>query len=252
MGDRISINTNQQSVVKPRDLRSNDRVMVGLKKAFETRYSDGSFLTKRGETAPGGKDVKKVIDAANFAKMIMAWHCQRPNIAYNEKKLFDEYYKTIFRTGYPPESALALLNWMSAIDAAWPNLNLNDELRAARAYARYHVLYAVSSLIGSANKQQQNVVAPSATMKTFEYASEILNMAATCVENAMQSANVQAQTSSKLFSPQNWLKNNASWQGENLVASTQVGMLGSLPMGPALLEKMRVPAGEFQPRWSAD
>lgn len=252
MGDRISINTNQQSVVKPRDLRSNDRVMVGLKKAFETRYSDGSFLTKRGETAPGGKDIKKVIDAANFAKMIMAWHCQRPNIAYNEKKLFDEYYKTIFRTGYPPESALALLNWMSAIDAAWPNLNLNDELRAARAYARYHVLYAVSSLIGSANKQQQNVVAPSATMKTFEYASEILNMAATCVENAMQSANVQAQTSSKLFSPQNWLKNNASWQGENLVASTQVGMLGSLPMGPALLEKMRVPAGEFQPRWSAD
>ena len=48
-GARISINTNSQSAVKARDLRSNDRVMVGLKKAYETRYPDGIFLTKRGE-----------------------------------------------------------------------------------------------------------------------------------------------------------------------------------------------------------
>src|SRR5207244_2213457 len=105
----------------PRDLRSNDRVMVGLAKAFKTRYPDGCFLTKRGEVAPGGADSAKVIDAATFAKMVMAWHCQRPNIAYNERKLFDEYYKTVFRTGYPPESMLALQTWMNAIDSAWPN-----------------------------------------------------------------------------------------------------------------------------------
>jgi AIPR protein len=42
-GDHISINTNSQSAVKQRDLRSNDRVMVGLKKAFETRYPNGRF-----------------------------------------------------------------------------------------------------------------------------------------------------------------------------------------------------------------
>ena len=33
LADRISINTNSQSAVKPRDLRSNDKVMVGLKRA---------------------------------------------------------------------------------------------------------------------------------------------------------------------------------------------------------------------------
>lgn len=251
-GDRISINTNQQSAVKPRDLRSNDRVMVGLKKAFETRFADGAFLTKRGEVAPGSKDQAKVIDAAAFAKLVMAWHCQRPNMAYNERKLFDEYYKTIFRTGYPPESMLALHSWISAIDVAWPNLALNDELRAAKGYAKYHVLYAVSSLIGAVNKSQQLVPTPSDTVKAFQGAGEILNLAATCVENAMQSANVQAQSSGKIFSPQNWLKNNASWQGENLVASTQVGMLASLPMGAAVIEKMKLPQASFQPRWSAD
>jgi hypothetical protein len=52
LADRISINTNSQSAVKPRDLRSNDKVMVGLKRAFETRYQDGFFMTKRGEERP--------------------------------------------------------------------------------------------------------------------------------------------------------------------------------------------------------
>src|SRR5207253_5773202 len=99
LADRISINTNSQSAVKPRDLRSNDKVMVGLKRAFEARFPDGFFLTKRGEERPADKDAKKTIDAAVLAKMLMAWHCQRPNISYNEKKLFDEYYKTLFRTG---------------------------------------------------------------------------------------------------------------------------------------------------------
>ena len=44
-GDRISISTNSQSAVKPRDLRANDRVMVGFKRAFDTRYADGMFVS---------------------------------------------------------------------------------------------------------------------------------------------------------------------------------------------------------------
>jgi hypothetical protein len=47
--------------------------------------------------------------------MLMARHCQRPNISYNEKKLFDEYYKTRFRTGYDPGSILALQTWQTQL-----------------------------------------------------------------------------------------------------------------------------------------
>jgi hypothetical protein len=115
LADRISINTNSQSAVKPRDLRSNDKVLVGLRKSFETRYPDGCFITKRGETRPPDKDARKAVDAAVLAKMLMAWHCQRPNIAYQERKLFDEYYKTLFHTGYDPASMLALQTWLNAI-----------------------------------------------------------------------------------------------------------------------------------------
>lgn len=251
-GDRISINTNSQSAVKPRDLRSNDRVMVGLKKAFETRYSDGMFMTKRGDVPPASKDQAKVIDAATFAKMLMAWQCQRPNYAANEKKLFDEYYKTLFKTGYSPESILTLQLWLNAIEASWPNLNLNNELKAGKMHVKYHVLFAVSALINAINQQPTLVVDPKATVKALEATSEILPLAATCIENAMQSARMQDEAANKVFSPQNWLKANRSWHGEMLVAGTQAGMLGSFTGGGALIDRAKVPASAFTARWSAD
>ena len=251
-GDHISINTNSQSAVKQRDLRSSDRVMVGLKRAFETRYPTGAFLTKRGEVPTADKVPELVMDASAFGKCAMAWHCQRPNISHNENKVFDEYYKTLFRTAYPPENIAVLNAWIQAIELAWPNLNMNNELRAGRAHVKYHVLFAVSSLIAAVNKQPQAVVAPSATAKAFDNASDILSMAATCVENAMQNALIQTQTAGKVFSPQNWLKSNSSWQGETLVAGTQAGMLAGFSTGPGLIERMRAPAIAFSPRWSAE
>ena len=54
--DQISISTNSQSAVKPRDLRSNDRRVLALKKAYEQKYPNGFFITKRGEEAPASKD----------------------------------------------------------------------------------------------------------------------------------------------------------------------------------------------------
>ena len=47
--DQISTNTNSQSAVKPRDLRSNDRRVLALKRSYEQKYTQGYFITKRGE-----------------------------------------------------------------------------------------------------------------------------------------------------------------------------------------------------------
>ena len=251
-GDRISINTNSQSAVKPRDLRSNDKVMVGLKRAFEARYPDGWLLTKRGEDRPADRDAKKTVDVAIMAKMIMAWHCQRPNISANEKKLFDDYYKTIFRTGYDPENTLALQTWLTAIDEAFPNLTLNDVLKAGKSYVKYHLLFSVSAILERVNKQTQMVIEPHFTMQATQRASDILPLAANCLENALQNALNTAQMNNKVFSPQNWLKSNQSVQDEMLVAGTVAGMLPGLPNGPALLEVMQAPLDAFHHRWSAD
>lgn len=250
--DRISTNTNTQSAVKARDLRSNDKVLMGLKRAYEARYPDGYFITKRGEERPADRDAKKTIDAGVLAKMLMAWHCQRPNISYNEKKLFDEYYKTLFHTGYDPAGAFALNTWLRAIDDAWDNLTLNDALKAGRAYVKYHVLFAVSAIIASINKHPGSVIFPAATQRAAEQPGDILPLAATCLENAMQGAISNAQVSGRVFSPQNWLKSVASVQGEQLVAGTIAGMLSGFPNGKVLEELVRVPATAVGARWTAD
>ena len=82
--------------------------MVGLKRAFEARFQDGYLLANVAKNAPPIAMNKNRGRRGNISKMLMAWHCQRPNISYNEKKLFDEYYKTLFHTGYDPSSTLAL------------------------------------------------------------------------------------------------------------------------------------------------
>jgi hypothetical protein len=252
LADRISINTNTQSAVKPRDLRSNDKILVGLKRAYEARYPDGYFITKRGEDRPANRNAKKTVDAAVLAKTLMAWHCQRPNISYNEKKLFDEYYKTLCHRGYDPAGIFTLNSWMQAIDEAWTNLTLNDALKAGRSYVKYHLLFAVSAIIASVSKNPTSVVIPAATMKAAQQPGEVLPLAATCLQNAMQAAINNAQVSNRVFSPQNWLKSLASVQGEQLVAGTIAGMLPNFPNGKALEELLRVPSTALATRWTAD
>lgn len=252
LADRISIYTNSQSAVKPRDLRSNDRVMLSLKKAFETRYSDGFFVTQRGAQRPPDRDADKTVDCAELAKALMAWQCQRPNIAYNEKKLFDEYYRILFKADYDPVSIYALQSWINRVDKAWPNLGLNDALKAGKSYVRFHVLYAISSLIAYANKQGDKVPHPSATLEIAQqYAGDVLPLAVNCVNKAMESAITEAQTAGKVFSPQNWCKNRNSVQSEALVASTMIGMLPGIG-AQAMIDKLKVPADQFGLRWSAE
>jgi hypothetical protein len=226
--------------------------MVGLKRAFEARYPSGFFITQRGTVRPADKDENFTVDAAVLAKMIMSWHCQRPNIAHNEKRLFDEHYKTIFRTGYDPASILALQTWLNAIDKAWDNLNLIDQLRAGRSHVKFHLLFSISALYANVNKQPTMVVSPSHTLKAAQAPAEILPLAANCVQNAFQNAYNDAVVSGKVFSPQNWLKTNNSVTGQQLVAGTIAGMLPSFPNGNSLLQSLSAPADAFATRWSAE
>ncbi|MDR3328169.1 MAG: AIPR family protein [Prevotellaceae bacterium] len=253
--DKISINTNSQSAVKPRDLRSNDRVVLSMKRVYEAMFPDGLLLNQRGMEIPGSIDKSKVIDVGELAKMIMAWHCQRPNTSYNEKKLFDELYKNVFKTDYNPVSILALNTWGSLITETWNTLNLEDVLKASPAYVKYHLLYSISSLIAYANGQGDKVPFPSATLEIAkQHGKEILPFAVNCLNQALKSANQQAQVGGKIFSPHNWLKNNDSVNSQSLVASTMVGFMDGMSTlsGKNIKEILKVEADKFELRWKAE
>jgi hypothetical protein len=158
----------------------------------------------------------------------------------------------LFRADYDPKSILALQYWMSAIDNALVNLPLNEALKAGKSYVKFHVLYAISSLIAHASAQGDKVPYPSATLELSKTTTtEILPLAVNCVNKAMEQANTQAQISSRVFSPQNWCKALSSVQGETLVASTIIGMMPGLGAGN-MIEKLKVGNDSFGLRWSAE
>lgn len=254
LADRISIYTNSQSAVKARDLRSNDRAMIALKKAYESVYRDGFFITQRGARRPADSDAGKTVDCATFGKAVMAWHCQRPNISYNERRLFDEYYKLLFRPDYDPASILALQTWMNAIDGAWYNLQLNEALKAGKSYVQFHLLYAVSALVAHASGQSDKVPFPRATLELAQrHSAEVLPLAVNCLNKAMDQAVTQTQlTPNRVFSTQNWCKTVSCVQGTTLVASTIVSMMPSLAGGAELAAKLSVDSQEFGLRWSTE
>lgn len=253
LADRISIYTNTQSAVKPRDLKSTDKAILSMKRSFENRFQDGFFINQRGLERPADKDADKTVDVVDLGKSLMAWNCQRPNVSYNERKLFDDYFRTIFRQDYDPQSMLVLQRWLNAINENWENLGLNETLEAVRSYARFHLMYIISMIIANASDQGDKVPFPSKTTEILRnFKDQVLQTAATCFNQAFKNAIEQATISSQVFSPQNWLKSKKSIQSENLVTETVVSTLKSVNMNKDFLNALKLSPENFGLRWSAD
>lgn len=263
-GDRISISTNSQSGVKPRDLRSNDRRVLAMKRAYEQKYPLGYFITKRGETPPANRDETSVVDLMELAKWMMAWHSQRPNISYSENKLFDKHFEQLFKRNrdYAPENAHALSQWMQEIGNRWKKdnpLGLNESLLAMRSYAPYNHLYAVSLCFCQANAKGDGIPNPVVAYEKAKAASlieQVVDVAGTCLNSALEAAANEPQPANRVFSPQNWIKTKTCLAGIRQAIGQYFNMLPSMPGGRELSQKLReslkMDASEFHDRWAAD
>ena len=213
--DSISTNTNTQSTVKARDLRSNSRQVLKIKKAFELQYPEGFFATKRGEIVPADKDKDQVVELSLFGKQLTAWYMQRPNLSYGETKIFDKYFNTLFKNEYAPNDILALTIWMGKIMQAWNDdnpLGLNEDILTMKAYAPYHMLYAISAICAKCSRQT-SVPSPSECLrlaKENNIIDVVVQLAANCLNNAIETEIARNQMEEKTFIPQNWIKNKAS------------------------------------------
>jgi hypothetical protein len=262
--DRISISTNSQTAVKPRDLRSNDIRVLNLKKSFEQRYPNRHFVTKRGEEAPPDKDKRYVLDLSDLGKCLIAWHSQRPNVAHSETKIFDKYFEQLFKRDYQPEDAQALNLWMQSILAGWVPANpygLNESLLAMKAYAPYHHLYAVSMCYSISSNLQEMVPGPSAAYERArqgDHIEQIVKIGAACLNTALEAAANEPQPFGRVFSPQNWMRSKTCLAAINAAIRAYLNMLPSLPMPGAneLAERLKhtlaLPRDKFDYRWAAD
>ena len=255
--DKISTSTNSQSTVKPRDLRSNDKRVLAQKKAFEQRYPDGAFLSKRGEVPEAGKDKNKVVELASLGKHLMSWHSQRPNIAYSEAKIFDKYFEQLFKRDYSPEKVLALQEWMHLIELRWTKdnpLGFNETLLAMRAYAPYHHLFAISMYFAVASNHPDRVPSPDIALKRARelgIVDWVVNFAGKALNMALTSAATEILPANRVFSPNNWIKAKTSLNGISQVIQTQLMMLPDMGAKDQC-EALVLDADAFEYRWQAD
>jgi hypothetical protein len=260
--DQISIRTNSQSAVKPRDLRSNDKRVLGFKKLFDQKYPTGYLITKRGEEASASKDKKHVLDLSDLGKYMISWHSQRPNIAYSETKIFDKYFEQLFKRDYRPENAQSLNFMMQGVWKRWSKENpigLNESLLAMRAYAPYHHLFAVSLCFCVLNNMAEGVPNPALAYDKLILGScfdQIIDIAGTCLNSALEAAANEPQPANRVFSPQNWIKTKTCLAGIRAAIRQYFAMLPTMPNGKEMSKQIKnslaMDPSEFEQRWAAD
>lgn len=259
--ESISTYTNTQSAVKARDLRSNDKRVLQLKKSFEQKYPIGFFATKRGDTIKGDRDKKYCVELSQLGKYLIAWYSQRPNISYGETKIFDKYFDTLFNHDYRPEDLYGLEFWMQKIMENWTVENplaINEELLTMRAYAPYHFLFAVSAVFAKINGNS-NVPLPYETVALAEKANladQTIAIVANCCNSAYDSEKQKAESSGsdKGFIPQNWIKNKASMTAIQNAVTNYMSFLPSMnPQQNKLLKDgLKMDPKNFEYRLTAD
>ena len=261
--DSISTSTNSQSAVKARDLRSNDKAVLAMKKAYEQFYPDGYFVTKRGEKVDSVKyNTAHVVNLTDLGKQLIAWHSQRPNLSYGETKIFDKYFDQLFRREYAPENIQALNVLFSTLYAKWDKDNpmgLNETLLAMKSYAPYHQLYAISVIFCEINKMNDSVPSPAVVLKKLNAGGlldTVVETAGSCLNMALETASSEATDSGKMFVPQNWIKSKTSLKDLRTAINQYLASLKMMPGGKQVLSqlnaKLEMNKEDFDSRWTAD
>lgn len=93
LAKKITINSNNQNSIKPRDLRSNHDIMIRLKSEFGKEDYGYEFEIKRGEKFESGKPVISNEDAG---RLLLAFDAMEPYSCHQIYKVFDEKYAEIF------------------------------------------------------------------------------------------------------------------------------------------------------------
>ena len=138
-------------------------------------------------------------------------------------------------------------------------LGLNESLLAMRSYAPFHHMYAVSLCFCVSNNMPESVPNPYkaiAKLKEHGMLEQIIDMAGSCLNSALEAAANEPQPSNKVFSPQNWIKTKTCLVGIRAAIRQYFNMLPSMPGGKDLnvnLKKaLEMDSSNFEERWSAD
>jgi len=99
LAEEITFYTNNQNSITTQDLKSRDRVQVGLQRRFSEEFNDKVFYKiKKGEE----HQCRKEITVSFAAQLITAFHLNLPFETHLKAKLFGDMYEHIFNRNITP------------------------------------------------------------------------------------------------------------------------------------------------------
>jgi hypothetical protein len=146
LSKKITINSNNQNAIKPRDLKSNNEVQVRLLEEFN-KIEGGAFAfeIKRGQEIKTGKEI---ITNEEAGRLLLAFDLLEPESCHQVYKLFDDKYNDIFaRPAVTAHRILFIHSIMKKILTTTEGINYKP--LAKYGLTRFFLLSVISDLIKS-------------------------------------------------------------------------------------------------------
>jgi AIPR protein len=147
---KITEYSNNQNAIKPRDLRSNHKLMTRLQVEMEALSGEYFFEIKRGEKSP--KD-RIVIDNESAGRALLAIDLKEPWSCHQVYKIFDEKYAEIFgRQEVNAKRIIHSMKIMLAIEGRLEGITLKS--LAYYALTKYFLASVLSTILRADKKTE--------------------------------------------------------------------------------------------------
>ena len=143
---KITVNSNNQNAIKPRDLKATNEVQIRLREEF-SRVEDGRYELeiKRGQEQ---KEGTLLITNEEAGRLLLAFDLMEPEACHQVYKLFDDKYADIFaRPAVTAYRIIFLHLIMERIQKVMPNINYRPLSRYG--LTRFFLLSVVAELISA-------------------------------------------------------------------------------------------------------
>lgn len=166
----ITLASNNQNAIKPRDQRSTNVLQMRLEAEFDQIAFEGyRYVIKRGQDETGN-----VIINEEAGRLLMAFDVREPWSCHQIYKVFDEKYAEVF--GRPAVNAwriILLTKMMEKIQESL--LHVRHEPIQRYRLTRYFLLYAISRLFDADEAARATLADPRGLLNNSERLNKFLN-----------------------------------------------------------------------------
>ena len=166
----ITLFSNNQNAIKPRDLRSTHILQTRLKAEFEKiSFEDYAYTVKRGDVEP-----RNSISNEEAGRLLLAFDVREPWSCHQIYKVFDEKYSEVFgRTAVEAWRIILLKKMVDEIESCLKHIQSVPIGRYR--LSRYFVLYPISKIIEDDEVAKDWVSRPSDLLRSTEVRSAFLD-----------------------------------------------------------------------------